>query len=393
MEDKKNRIEEEISKPSEWFRSVVKEENVSPYFNWHVDKEAIFNGYNKRFNVYYSLNGDVTELPLDQQPACEHIGRLSHQVMYLPNGKQIVPIRQFCETRILQPGTDETFFYDFHTVVSYRDVCEGTEPITTPQPQIHSAKSRAAISGTKITVGFPQYQQSSIDIVASANRAFALEGVHDETAQVLQTFNDDSETPYPDRKPKGGGSKVGRWLDGDGNQITNDIDNIKPLSIKALLKAKEIIVDAGLDTSNLVLYTSRKGEHDLIMDPDIDRYLGFHKPAIITLDTIQRIIGITIIRTDKCPKSQGRSVPKKESIWRKIKRVILRRKQEYVNLDGDGTRSILFVPNITFGLVSSRDITMEASRRNEFQAIHVTGIKKSAAVVKILEGAVRISHR
>jgi len=52
----------------------------------------------------------------------------------------------------------------------------------------------------------------------------------------------------------------------------------------------------------------------------------------------------------------------------------------------------LSIPNITFGLVSGRDLTMEAQRRNELQAIHVTGTQKVTAIVKNKEGLVLISH-
>ena len=57
-----------------------------------------------------------------------------------------------------------------------------------------------------------------------------------------------------------------------------------------------------------------------------------------------------------------------------------------------GRRSVLFIPNITFGLVSGRDLTMEAQRRNERQVIHLTGTQRTSAVVKNIEGSVRISH-
>ena len=61
-------------------------------------------------------------------------------------------------------------------------------------------------------------------------------------------------------------------------------------------------------------------------------------------------------------------------------------------IGGKGNRSILFIPNITFGVVSGRDLTMEAQRRNEIQAIHLTGTQKVTAIVKNIEGLVRISH-
>ena len=55
-------------------------------------------------------------------------------------------------------------------------------------------------------------------------------------------------------------------------------------------------------------------------------------------------------------------------------------------------RSVMFVPNVAFGLISGRDLTMEAQRRNELQAIHLTGTQKVAGLVKNVEATCRISH-
>jgi hypothetical protein len=52
----------------------------------------------------------------------------------------------------------------------------------------------------------------------------------------------------------------------------------------------------------------------------------------------------------------------------------------------------MFIPNVAFGLVSGRDLTMEAQRRNELQSIFLTGTQKIAGVVKNVEATVRISH-
>jgi len=51
----------------------------------------------------------------------------------------------------------------------------------------------------------------------------------------------------------------------------------------------------------------------------------------------------------------------------------------------------MFIPNVAFGLVSGRDLTMEAQRRNELQSIFLTGTQRISAVVKNVEATVRIS--
>ena len=41
---------------------------------------------------------------------------MSEQVLVLPSGKVVTPIRQFCETKILPVGTKEAYFFDFGAV-------------------------------------------------------------------------------------------------------------------------------------------------------------------------------------------------------------------------------------------------------------------------------------
>jgi len=85
-------------------------------------------------------------------------------------------------------------------------------------------------------------------------------------------------------------------------------------------------------------------------------------------------------------------INKPENILQKIIRMFWGRKRETTTINGGGRRSVLFVPNVTFGLVSGRDLTMEGQRRNELQAIHVTGTQKTAGLVKNNTSCVRLSH-
>ena len=54
------------------------------------------------------------------------------------------------------------------------------------------------------------------------------------------------------------------------------------MKYQGLLNAKGVIQDFGLDDSNLITYTSGKAIRDLTLDADLDSYIGFSKPAIIT---------------------------------------------------------------------------------------------------------------
>jgi len=386
---KTSAVEAEISKPSAWFRAVQREENVSPAFIWHINKEKIYENYGKQYYKKFDANGNELKYPIPKTEIGKTYGGeastisvagpadgdfmriMSEQVLVLPSGKVVTPIRQFCETKVLPPGTREAFFYDFGPVTFF-DIVEGdTDPaVATPasSPIIRSAGTETNPRGTRIDIGYQQTEESPIDIIASANRSFALESINDESVEVLtRAYNTDagSSGSATVRKAKGGGTKAGRWVDGNtGSQIVADGAGLGVLTYRGLLSAKGVIQDEGLDDSNLITYTSGKGIRDLTLDPDLDSYIGFSRPAIITEATVERIAGTNLVRTSAIASST----------------------------QVGGYRSVMFIPNVAFGLVSGRDLTMEAQRRNERQLIHLTGTQKISAVVKNVEATVRLSH-
>ena len=386
---KTSAVEAEISKPSAWFRAVQREENVSPAFIWHINKEKIYENYGKQYYKKYDAQGNEIRTPVPRNEIGKQFGGeavtisvagpadgdfmriMSEQVLVLPDGKVVTPVRQFCETKILPPGTREAFFYDFGPV-TFSDIVEGDDDpavaVPLSSPIIRSAGTETDPRGTRIDIGYQQTEESPIDIIASANRSFALESINDESVEVLsRAYNLDtgSSGSATVRKAKGGGTKAGRWVDGNtGAQITVDGAGLGVLSYRGLLAGKGVIQDEGLDDSNLITYTSGKGIRDLTLDPDLDSYIGFSRPAIITEATVERIAGTNLVRTSAiAPSTQA-----------------------------GGVRSAMFIPNVAFGLVSGRDLTMEAQRRNERQIIHLTGTQKISAVVKNVEATVRLSH-
>lgn len=373
-------LEAEVSKPSAWLRAVQRNQNVSPAYVWSINKEKIYESYNKKGIRSFDSNDNevITKIGATEAsigsvsgPASADFMRImSEQVLVLPNGKVVTPIRQFCETKILPVGTKEAFFFDFGDV-SFSDITEADDAIGTATPAsspiIRSAGTETNPRGTRITIGYQQTEESPIDIVASANRAFALESINDESKQLMNSYDTDtgSAGDASTRKAVGGGAKTGRWVDGNsGAQITTDASGLGVLKYQGLLNAKGVIQDEGLDDSNLITYTSGKGIRDLTLDADLDSYIGFSKPAIITEATVERIAGTNLVRSSAIAASS----------------------------QADGYRSVMFIPNVAFGLVSGRDLTMEAQRRNELQAIHITGTQKIAGIVKNVEATCRLSH-
>ena len=374
--------EAEVSKPSAWLRAVQRNQNVSPAYVWSINKEKIFESYSKKGirsfdsndnEIISKVKGSEALLAGVTGPA-ESMRIMSEQVLVLPSGKVVTPIRQFCETKILPVGTKEAYFFDFGAV-TFDNIVETDDAIATATPAssvvIRTAGTSTSPRGTRITIGYAQTEESPIDIIASANRAFALESINDESKQVMNAFNNDTAGSGTAGAVKavGGGIKDDRWVRGDtGVQLTTGGggDNLALGSLKylGLLTAKGVIQDEGLDDTNLITYTSGKAIRDLTMDADLDTYIGYSKPAIITEATVERIAGTNLVRSSAI--SNGQIATQK--------------------------RSCMFVPNVAFGLISGRDLTMEAQRRNELQAIHLTGTQKVAGLVKNVEATCRISH-
>jgi len=373
-------LEAEVSKPSAWLRAVQQGKNVSATYVWPINKEQIFESYhNKGIKTFDSnddpiitrIKGGEADIGSITGPASSDFMRImSEQVLVLPNSKVVTPIRQFCETKILPAGTREAFFFDFGDV-TFQDITEADDTIATATPAsaviIRSAGTETNPRGARITIGYQQTEESPIDIIASANRAYALESINDESKQVMSAYNTDSGSAGSAtvRKAVGGGTKTARWVNGNsGAQITSDSSGLGVMKYQGLLNAKGVIQDFGLDDSNLITYTSGKAIRDLTLDADLDSYIGYSKPAIITEATVERIAGTNLVRSSAVSDST----------------------------QSGGSRSVMFIPNVAFGLVSGRDLTMEAQRRNELQAIHITGTQKIAGLVKNVEGTCRISH-
>ena len=374
-------VEAEVSKPSAWLRAVQRNQNVSSSYLWNINKEKIFESYSKRGmrsfdtndnEIITQIKGSEADLTNVSGPV-DNMRIMSEQVLVLPNGKVVTPIRQFCETKILPPGAKEAFFFDFGSI-DFDTITEGQDTVgntfaASNTPIIRSAGTETDPRGARITLGYQQTEESPIDIIAASNRAFALEAINDESVRLMTAYNTDtgSAGSATVRKAIGGGTKATRWVNGNtGAQITADASGLGVLKYQGLLNAKGVIQDQGLDDSNLITYTSGKAIRDITLDADLDSYIGFSRPAIITEATVERIAGTNLVRSSAIINSDQTSP--------------------------QGKRSVMFIPNVALGLVSGRDLTMEAQRRNELQAIHVTGTQKIAGLVKNVEATCRLSH-
>lgn len=368
-------LETEITPPSTWLKAVQRYQNVAPSHVWTINKEEIYQHYHSRFKIYNGPDGRESRLINttlgEDKKTCDH-SKYSHEELVLPNGKVITPIRQFCETKILPPGTNEAFFFDFGKVTTFNNDTEA-DPVT-EAPVIRSTQATIEPRGTRLTIGYAQTEESPLDIISATDRAFSLESIADETVQVMSAVN------------KLKLHETNHWIDSWGDQINDDIDIEGKLSIHAILEALNIIIKEGLDVSNAVLYTTGKALIDMTTSYEAREY------NINNIDDLEKYLGVKLIRSSACHNTREERIPARENIFQRIKRIWFRKERGVEIKGGNGRRSILFLPNITLGLVSGRDLTMEAQRRNELQAINITGTQRVTAIVKNKEGLVLISH-
>ncbi len=365
--DKLNRINDEVAKPSTWFRAVQKGENVSSSYIWHLDKEVVYETYGNRVFVWYDNMGQKEVHAPDWKPECSHV-TLSHEELVLPDGKVVTPIRQWCEVKLLASGEREAMFYNFaNTQFGYMP--EGTEFGKPSTPTITTKSANTNPSGSLLTVGYSSSEESPVDIIASANRAFALESINDEGKQCFNAF--DSTKPT-------------NWINGLGEKITEDCNETTKLTIEGVRTAVMRIVEEGLNPYNLVLATTGKSMIDLLADAKGLGIYDFHR--------LELLLGVKIIRMPVTTIGK-KNIPTPESLWTKLKRWYHRKPRGTVIKEGTATRSVLFIPNVSFAIVSGKDLTMEAQRRNELQAIHLTATQRIACVIKYAGAIVRISSR
>jgi len=375
---KLNAVEMQTRGPASWIKAVTTGQNVPSSYMWKVNKQDGFEASEQRFTKHFDANDNTEYKPMSSSqkkagealsvggpPTADFMRIMSEQVLVLPSGKVVTPIRQFCETKVLPPGTQDAFFYDFGKV-DFTAIMEDTE-ITASTPDIRSQGGGAGPRGSLLRLGYTQLETSPIDIIAAANRSFALESVNDESVEVLDVAYGDDTAGSGDattRKAKGAGVKDGFWVDHAGTQITTDASGLANLQFSGLVAAKGVIEDQGLDPSNIITYTTGKAIRDLIFDPDLDSFISFSRPAIITEATVERIAGTNVVRSSALPAGGQAS----------------------------SFQSAMFIPNIAFGLVTGRDLTMEAQRRNELQVVLLSGTQRVSGFVKNVEATCRLSH-
>ncbi len=327
---------DKIKIPIEWLNAVVNEENVNDTVSWGINKEKYIDDAPKFYYEYYKGTAEKIQWDGGKLPdkSCVYI--------IMPSGLVRPMLRLLCEIKVLPAGVRDTAFYDFNNKI--------------PLPERIVAEPR----GARMKISYDDIKaEPTSDLVIKTNKLFSHASLSGENEEILYTAEQHAK-----------------------HKLLYD----EGLSIHAVKKAIDKIRWEGLDIASLVLCVHLSGYANLINDPYFKKEweLKFGEdskpPVIITNDALQKLLDITIIPTSSCPSHEYKT----KTIWQKL---TMRSTQEEIS------SAILFIPYVTFGLVTSEDMALRSGRRHEFKEVMITGKSRYSIIVKNPESLAVIYHK
>ena len=327
-EEPSSKVVDTVVKPYEsvnqFFESVKIGSGVIPSTTWKIDLLQTSKDWTKSEAVTVS-SGDAPQ-------------QFSKQILVTPDGKTATPIRQFCQVVTLS-GADRANFYKLGGV-SFGAVTEGTEP-TNESQSVTKVTAIPAIRGGVQRIGYSQLEDIPA-LTNAINQSFALEAIFDEEKLLHTEF--DSVTPT-------------NWVNGnDGSTITDDDVAGMTLTGKGLVYAKKKIAEQGYDTNDLVFLCDPKAYAELLTDSNISTFTQQGNAGITQKGQLEELYGISIVVSNNIVNQN--------------------------NASNDTFRNILMKKG-SFGIASSRDLSMESQRDNAVQQIVISGTQRLA--VKVID--------
>ena len=392
--------------PKQWIDKLIKgDENVPWNKTWKVSPQYVDSFVTKKFRdtnefgnhvmkSYESVMGkdyaksiEATNASMAGGADPNNFQRTQSELVFVfPNGIIVTPIQQFCETAILAPGKKEHLFYDvdipefFPTDEQNMDAGGGGYALQASDVTINASGGKTSAQGGLVRIGFTDLEELPIDIIQKVNIGFAMRAEERKNFQVLNTaYNTDTVyDPATDAiRPIGGGAKhtvdvVGNrhWVNGNtGAEIaTANGDNgaTAAMTFGAMLTAKKKIEDTGVSVENVMMYTTTQARNDLINDTGITRYVQRSLPEIITEGVIEKLSGVQLITTNSLATHPSAT---------------------------NVSRSVMFVPTVSFGFVTGRELQVDAERVSRQQSVFATASMKTGAFCKIKDSTCRLSTR
>ena len=274
----------------------------------------------------------------------------------------VVPIRQFCEVKKPDAVTRAASFLHIGGI-SFDTLPDGRLP---ESPPTTSAKSTVTTRRLPRMTGGRILPQQRGDLNDQIRDVYLQEALEDEANLLLRcVYNDDRPNGL------GGGSKQNFWVNGNtGSDVDGDSfidgDAEASLTCKGLFAARKKIRDHDFGADYAVCYTTATALADLKCDPDFERRGGRPLDAGVTTGDTAVIDGMLLVTTPLlAPPACG--------------------------VRDAGARSVMFVPNVSFGLVSDDMVTVTSGWDATSGYCHVGHHLVGGAVIAA-SSTCRISH-
>lgn len=273
-------------------------------------------------------------------------------ILLLPGGRMMKPVRQFVDVKPAPIGTDTVTFNKIDTF-NFGAITPGTEP-TNPTQTVTPVNAAVALRGAVQSVSFPQIHDVGA-LISAINDSMALASIADEATELLTTTFDAVTDPF--------------WINGNtGAEITSDDVAGMTLTPDALAKAITLLEKEGLDTSpgRLFFAVHPKNYRELRMHADLIRYVQQGDAKITRTGILDELFGATIVVTNAMKAA--------------------------ANTTNAVFRNVLAVKGEAFGLGVADEVTMEATRRGELFQVKLSGYHRLKGAVKDKKRTVRISN-
>lgn len=275
----------------------------------------------------------------------------------------VVPMRQFSETRSIEPDENSSTFYLFDGL-HFADVSNGYGH-TTP-------------ASCTVKRGLAEPRDLPGIVVKDAPRDDP--GLHDKAAYAYLQRSLEDEADVLLRLACGGGSAGGSraagaplmppWIDGGSGSLVEDPPSqptASALTCKGLDAAKKKIAGHGFDANHLVCYTTLEALRDLSLDPKFDEWgRAAHG---VTEDCVREYNGILLVSRPSFPlRSRGDDARELAA-----------------------SRSVMFVPDASFGLVYD-DLVAVSGEWQDGNNLHFSATHRAGGVLKDAESVCCLLH-
>ncbi|NOJ28297.1 MAG: hypothetical protein DA330_09840, partial [Nitrososphaera sp.] len=297
---------EALEGAAKWY----KENSNSPY-HLKMDKEEWLKSFGYDPTVTATGQGWIKQEALTSgtQPLS-----YNRQVIRLPGGQMVVPIRQYCNYSTIS-GADKGAWYTIGPV-TYGAITEGTAP-SEDSVTITQVLATPTTRGAFLKVKYSQIEDNPFPLLETLANLGMMAAVDNEGTEILDTaFNAAT-------------MDTGNWVNGNtGAAISSDDASGMTLTLTGLAYADAKLKSVGF-TQTPVFAHHPTNFAQLLVSTGLATFVQQGMPEITRTGLMETLLGITMIRTDNIHAQD--------------------------NTTNDTYRNVLFIPGVTFMLASSRD--------------------------------------